>query len=292
MIKSKIFLQILFVCLLFTSCDNEPYEGDFLLEDTINEDGDGNNDNDGNGGDDDDNPTEQALLVSQIDIQFQGNSEIYTIEYTYDSENRLLREDNSDGSFLKYNYDEERLVGTYSSNGIDNSEDIVEYYIYDAQGKVDAVTIDTQEETNPYTIRYDYSANNTVIEGARTLTGQLQERQSFALTGNIFRVENFNNGDVTSKTFMHNEMDGAFKNIFMREAISTINSENLPSSLLRFSLNNPTSLQLRENSVLTQTSNFSYTYNDDGYPASIIIASTNNGTTETSTYTLTYVTAQ
>ncbi|MFP4844499.1 hypothetical protein [Winogradskyella sp. PE311] len=292
MIKFKVFLQILFICLLFTSCNNEPYEdGPFSGEIIIDDDHDDDDDNN-NGGDDDNNPAEQALLVSQIRIQRPGNSQVYTTDYIYDSENRLIREEDSDGYILNYDYEDNRLVGTNSSNGIDNSEDILEYYTYDSQGKIDAVTIDIQEVPNPYTIRYNYISDNTVIEGFRTLTGQLEERQSYSLTGNIYLLDEFNSDGTYSEFFVHDDKNGAFKSMAQREAIASINSENLPSSLLRFGLNNPTLREFRVNAILTQSLTFSYTYNDDNYPVSITEVFTNNGVTQTSVYSLTYITAQ
>lgn len=287
MTRSRLVFKILCVCFLFTSCDNEPYETDFSVDTVIDD-----NEDDGNGDDDNNDPEEQALLVSQISIQQQGNAETLTTNYFYDSENRLIREENSEGFILNYNYENGQLIGTNSSNGIDNSEDILEYYIYDSQGRIEAVTIDIQEVPNPFTIRYNYSSDNTIIEGVRTLTGQLQERQSYSLAGNIYLIETFNTGGINAEYFLHDDKNGVFKNIAQREAIATINSENLPSSLLLFDLNNPTSREFRVNAIVTETLSFSYTYNDDGYPISITEVFTNNEMTKTSTYTLTYIVAQ
>lgn len=285
MTQPKTLFKVLLILFVFVSCDNEPFEGEILSEEIVDDDDDD--------GDDDTNndPDAQALLVSRIVEQIEGDSETFTTDYTYDSNNRLISEEDSDGEVLTYTYQNDQLIGTLSSNG-NSVEDIIETYAYDSQGRVASITIDVVSINSPYTINLSYNSDNSIIEGFDSVTDELEERITLS-NGNVVKVEEFDGSEiVTSSIITHDDMNGPFKNIDLKDTIITICSENLPNSFLNFDLNNLLTEEFTEDGNLVESYTYSYTYNDEGYPISSTEVFDDETDTEIINYTLTYISAQ
>ena len=284
MLKPSTLFKILFVCVLFISCDDEPLEGDFVTSEDVMDD----DDSDGDGDDDTNNdPDNQVLLVSQIVAETEGEPESFTINYTYDSDNRVLREDFNNGS-LTYGYQNSLLVETVLS--FNNSpDDIIETYTYDNQERITSFTIEIANTSN--TSNLVYSSDNTIIEGFDPETNQLQSRITLS-NGNIIQFEEFLNNEVFYSDIMtYDNMVNVHNGTNLSDTVKFLYSENLPSSPFTFGNNNVLTSEFIEDGETLESYSFSYTYNEEGYPITAIETYNDNGETEIINYTITYIPA-
>ncbi|MCC1483391.1 hypothetical protein [Winogradskyella immobilis] len=285
MLKPSTLFKILFVCILFVTCDDEPLEGEFITNEDVADDDDTDNDD----SDDTDNPDEQAFLVSQIVADIQGLQTALIIDYTYDSENRVIREQANNGFFLDYTYENNQLVGTLSGNGVDNTDDIIETYTYDDQGRVATVNINIPDISNN-TSNLVYNSDNNVIEVFDAQTNELDSRITLS-DGNITRIEEFDGEEIiTSETITYDNMNNVHSGANLITTINTIYSENIPSSPFFFGNNNILTQEFTEEGEVVELYSFSYTYNDEGYPISAVEIFEGD-TNETVNYTITYTPA-
>ena len=229
-------------------------------------------------------------MVSRIVESYEGSSETYTINFTYDG-TRLTRGVDSDGYQTSFSYQNDKLVGTQSTNGVDDSENISETYTYDAEGRLATITTSIAGFGTSMS-NVAHSSNNTVVERLDPSNNDVIDRTTLS-NENVVKFEEFdsNNNLSYQEDFTYGNMSSPFVNMDLRSDFLTISSENL-SDVFYFNANNILTESYSDPNVpeFNSTSTYSYTFNEDGYPETITEVYAEDGFTETITYTLTYIT--
>lgn len=264
MVRIKFLLACFLVLTLTTSCENEVI--DPVIIDGIEEG---------------ETPEGEVLLVSQIIEIDEDGEDPYVTTFFYEGR-RLIREEDGEGFVINYIYENDQLVGTtaFYDGG---EQDIVETFSYDSQGRLESFTIDLNDEGEDRITEYSFNDDGSIVEEYRD--GSLIGRNIIS-GGNLTSQEFISSGEVTfTNTYTYDNMNPPLKNIEFRERIFITPSENMYTEYM----NNNNILSAVDNQG---TYNYSYTYNDAGYPVTIVEEYEGIASPSTCTYTLTYITAE
>ena len=234
---------------------------------------DSENDNNNDGNNNNNNPNESELLVSSISYNDMENSDYEYVEnFTYDG-NKIVEMNRSvyyNGSFSS----EDRSEFIYANNKIsrvdnyyDNNISSQDIFTYDSQGRLvatehcynpnDGPCDDSESES------YSYNSDGsiTATNGGNGSTSVVE----FDDNGNIVRVSN--DDEVYELTYDNN--NSPFKNI--TGATPMIIVQWIFSSSYLYSFNNNCLSLVSDEDDETYTLNFTYDYNDAGYPRNVVV---------------------
>lgn len=229
---------------------------------------DSENDNNNN------NPNESELLVSSISYNDMEISDYEYVEnFTYDG-NKIVEMNRSvyyNGSFSSENrsefiYANNKIsrVDNYSDNNI-SSQDI---FTYDSQGRLVASEYcynpndEPCDDSDSESYSYNSDGSITVTDGGNGYTYVVE----FDDNGNIVRVSD--DDDVSELTY--DNYNSPFKNI--TGATPLVIAQRIFSSSYLYSFNNNCLSYVAETEDdETDTLNFTYDYNDAGYPRNVVV---------------------
>ena len=242
-------------------------------------DSENNNNNDGNNNNN--NPNGSELLVSSISYNDMENSDYEYVEnFTYDG-NKIVEINRSvyyNGSlnsedrteFIYANNKISRVDYYYDNNNNISSQDI---FTYDSQGRLVATeycynpndgSCDDSESTT-YSYNSDGSTTATYTYGDESETSVIE----FDDNGNIVRVSDYDN--VSELTY--DNYNSPFKNI--TGATPLVIAQWVFSGSYLYSFKNNclsfVSESVDEDGVATDVLNFTYDYNDAGYPRNVVV---------------------
>ena len=216
-----------------------------------------------------------GVLPTKVDIVY-SDGETETVTYTY-SGMTLIKEESTDGYYFDYVYVDDKISEINYNNA--TSDEILESYTYDAQGRVATVSTNIIG-VGLYEYSLSYNADSSVITST-----------SITIPGGTPSITTLSNGNMVgetgggssgeSTTYTHDTMNAPFKNIVARDILVTINSEN--GYNFQFSKNNILTLDTVGGSFPESISS-SYTYTSYNYPRVM----TENEDGDISTYTYTY----
>ena len=237
------------------------------------------------------NPNDLELLVSSISYSDMENSDYeYAESFTYDG-NKIVEMNRS--VYYKGNFSSEnRSEFIYANNKISrvdyyDYENIIQEQVnftYDSQGRLVAreycyypndTTCDDLDSTS-YSYNSDGSitATNTYVNESETTVIEFDDN------GNIVRYsENDEVGELT-----YDNYNSPFKNI--TGATPTVILQRIFSNSYLYSFNNNCLSVVSDEDGETYTLNFTYDYNDLGYPRNVVVEEVGYGET---TITIEYV---
>ena len=241
---------------------------------------DSESDNNNDGNNNNNNPNESELLVSSITHSDMENSNYEYVEnFTYDG-NKIVEMNRSvyyNGSFSSENrsefiYANNKIsrVDSYNDNNI-SGQDI---FTYDSQGRLVTAEhcynpndgpCDDSESTS-----FSYNLDGS-ITAITTMNGDEPETTVIEVddNGNIIKVSDYD--DVSELTY--DIYNSPFKNI--TGATPLVISQWIFSGSYLYSFNNNclsfVSEYVDEDGVETYTLNFTYDYNDAGYPRNVVV---------------------
>ena len=239
---------------------------------------DSENDNNNDGNNNNNNPNESELLVSSISYNDMENSDYEYVEnFTYDG-NKIVETNRSvyyNGSFSSENrsefiYANNKIsrVDNYYDNNI-SSQDI---FTYDSQGRLVATEHCYNPNDGPCddleSESYSYNSDGsiTVTYAAYGDNGSTSVVE-FDDNGNIVRVSDDDDDDVIELTY--DNYNSPFKNI--TGATPLVIVQWIFSSSYLYSFNNNCLSLVSNEDGYTSTLNFTYDYNDAGYPRNVVV---------------------
>ena len=256
---------------------------------------DSESDNNNDGNNNNNNPNESELLVSSITHSDMENSNYEYVEnFTYDG-NKIVEMNRSvyyNGSFSSENrsefiYANNKIsrVDNYNDNNI-SGQDI---FTYDSQGRLVTAEYCYNPNDGPCddseSTSFSYNLDGS-ITAITTMNGDEPETTVIEVddNGNIIKVSDYD--DVSELTY--DIYNSPFKNI--TGATPLVISQWIFSDSYLYSFNNNclsfVSEYVDEDGVETYTLNFTYDYNDAGYPRNVVVEEVGYGET---TITIEYV---
>lgn len=240
---------------------------------------DSESDNNNDGNNNNNNPNESELLVSSITHSDMENSNYEYVEnFTYDG-NKIVEMNRSvyyNGSFSSENrsefiYANNKISRVDNYNDNNNSISSQDIFTYDSQGRLvaadycyilsDGSCDDSESES--YSYNSDGSITATYGDESDTTVVQFDDN------GNIIRVSD---GDEVSE-LTYDNYNSPFKNI--TGATPMIIVQWIFSGSYLYSFNNNclsfVGEYVDEDGVETYTLNFTYDYNDAGYPRNVVV---------------------
>ena len=239
---------------------------------------DSENDNNNDGNNNNNNPNESELLVSSISYNDMENSDYEYVEnFTYDG-NKIVETNRSvyyNGSFSSENrsefiYANNKIsrVDNYYDNNISNQD----IFTYDSQGRLVATEHCYNPNDGPCddleSESYSYNSDGsiTVTYAAYGDNGSTSVVE-FDDNGNIVRVSDDDDDDVIELTY--DNYNSPFKNI--TGATPLVIVQWIFSSSYLYSFNNNCLSLVSNEDGYTSTLNFTYDYNDAGYPRNVVV---------------------
>ena len=241
---------------------------------------DSESDNNNDGNNNNNNPNESELLVSSITHSDMENSNYEYVEnFTYDG-NKIVEINNSvyyNGNFSS----ESRSEFIYANNKIsrvdnynDNNISGQDIFTYDSQGRLVTVEYCYNPNDGPCddseSTSFSYNLDGS-ITAITTMNGDEPETTVIEVddNGNIIKVSDYD--DVSELTY--DIYNSPFKNI--TGATPLVISQWIFSGSYLYSFNNNclsfVSEYVDEDGVETYTLNFTYDYNDAGYPRNVVV---------------------
>ena len=241
---------------------------------------DSESDNNNDGNNNNNNPNESELLVSSITHSDMENSNYEYVEnFTYDG-NKIVEMNSSvyyNGSFSSENrsefiYANNKIsrVDNYNDNNI-SGQDI---FTYDSQGRLVTVEYCYNPNDGPCddseSTSFSYNLDGS-ITAITTMNGDEPETTVIEVddNGNIIKVSDYD--DVSELTY--DIYNSPFKNI--TGATPLVISQWIFSGSYLYSFNNNclsfVGEYVDEDGVETYTLNFTYDYNDAGYPRNVVV---------------------
>ena len=241
---------------------------------------DSESDNNNDGNNNNNNPNESELLVSSITHSDMENSNYEYVEnFTYDG-NKIVEMNRSvyyNGSFSSENrsefiYANNKIsrVDSYNDNNI-SGQDI---FTYDSQGRLVTAEYCYNPNDGPCddseSTSFSYNLDGS-ITAITTMNGDEPETTVIEVddNGNIIKVSDYD--DVSELTY--DIYNSPFKNI--TGATPLVISQWIFSGSYLYSFNNNclsfVSEYVDEDGVETYTLNFTYDYNDAGYPRNVVV---------------------
>ena len=240
---------------------------------------DSESDNNNDGNNNNNNPNESELLVSSITHSDMENSNYEYVEnFTYDG-NKIVEINNSvyyNGNFSsesrsEFIYANNKISRVDNYNDNNNSISSQDIFTYDSQGRLvaadycyilsDGSCDDSESES--YSYNSDGSITATYGDESDTTVVQFDDN------GNIIRVSD---GDEVSE-LTYDNYNSPFKNI--TGATPLVISQWIFSGSYLYSFNNNclsfVGEYVDEDGVETYTLNFTYDYNDAGYPRNVVV---------------------
>jgi hypothetical protein len=222
--------------------------------------------------DDETNPTDNNILLTKIDAIY-SNGKTETIKFTY-SEMRLIKIEYLDDSYRykDFIYEGNKITNiNYYYDTDSPTTGIFDSYTYDAQGRV--ATISTNSVgVGVSEFNQTYNSDNSVITTSST------DRNHIDITtinnGNIVHQENA----FHTSTFTHDDKNGVFKNVELRDILVTLNSE-IGQNNESYTLNNTLSVTTIVNSTM-ESQDYTYTYTSFDYPRTMILKNEDGSTTK------------
>ena len=241
---------------------------------------DSESDNNNDGNNNNNNPNESELLVSSITHSDMENSNYEYVEnFTYDG-NKIVEINNSvyyNGNFSS----ESRSEFIYANNKIsrvdnynDNNISGQDIFTYDSQGRLVTVEYCYNPNDGPCddseSTSFSYNLDGS-ITAITTMNGDEPETTVIEVddNGNIIKVSDYD--DVSELTY--DIYNSPFKNI--TGATPLVISQWIFSGSYLYSFNNNclsfVGEYVDEDGVETYTLNFTYDYNDAGYPRNVVV---------------------
>ena len=269
----KRYLSILAISFLLFSCEENTEDvtsNEDISEDTETQ----TSQNSGEEGSEEETTENSNILP--IKVVTTGNGYTDTINYQY-SGNKLIKVVYSSEEYIDYLYTNDQLTNINYYGVFDSLETLT----YDSQGRVSSYENDLTDEDFNHIENYyrTFNDDNSLISEK---VGEDVEFSSFMHfdNGNVTKIES--DGDYKHEFTSFDNKNAPFKNVFAREVLVTIDSEN--NFAYQFNLNNILSETYTDFFFETPTSEtitYSITYTDDDFPRTIV-------SSEGYTYTYTY----